>query len=94
MMLGKWMKEVLGVEALVQELREERTGQRELMGEVMRTSQAQAEALKSMTKIMESIYRSYETDGTPPEGRHMSEEIEDQLLKEAFYGSDESDDGA
>lgn len=93
-MVKKWIREALGIEALVEELRLERSGQREMMAQVLRTSEAQAKAVDGVIGVMNQIYASYQTDGSPPEERHINEEIEDAILTKSFYGSDESDDGA
>lgn len=91
MMIGRWLKGVLGVDALVQELREERAGQRELMAQVMRTSESQAETLKSMLSVINGVYSSYQTNGEEPLSFHRSEDQEDEILEKEWYGSNESD---
>lgn len=91
-MIGRMIRDFLGVDALVQELRVERAGQREIMAQVLRTSEEQAKAMTQMSGIIASIYKAYETDGSLPEGRHLNEETENAILEEAWYGSDESAD--
>lgn len=80
------LKDWLGINALIGELRDERKGQREIMAQVLRTSEAQAQAIAGMAGTLTALYKSYETDGTPPESRHLSEEKETEILEEAFYG--------
>lgn len=80
------LKDWLGINALIEELRDERRGQREIMAQVLRTAEAQAQAVAQMSSTLTSLYKSYETDGTPPESRHLSEEKETEILEEAFYG--------
>ena len=89
-MIGRTIRGWLGVGDLIDELRKEREAQREIMSQVLLTSQKQAEAMHSMSSIISSIYKAYETDGSLPEGRHLNDEIEDKMLEEIFYGSDES----
>lgn len=91
MMIGKAIRGWIGMERLVEELALERAAQREMVTQMMLTSERQAEALKSVTSIMESIYKAYQTDGSPPDGRHINEETEDKILEEIFYGPDESE---
>jgi hypothetical protein len=91
MMIGRWLQGVLGVNALVEELRAERLHQREIMIKVLQTSEQQAEAIKAVSSIIEGIYKAYETDGTPPREFHRSEEQEDEIITRAWYGPTEPD---
>lgn len=76
--------------ALIEELRAERTGQREIIAQVLRTSEAQAKAVDGVVSVLNQVYKSYQTDGTPPQERHINDEIEDDILNAALYGSDRS----
>lgn len=88
-MIGRWLRGVLGTSELVGELRAEREAQRQLMAQVVKTSEVQAEAMKSVVGVIEAIYKSYQTTEIPEE-RHLSEEQEDAIIHRAWYGSDES----
>lgn len=88
-MVAKWIRKALGIEDLVGQLREERKLTQELMGQMARTSEVQAQAVSGMISVLDRIYKSYEVQGSP-EGRHMSEEQLDRALEE-LYATDESE---
>lgn len=88
-MIGRWLRGIFGTDDLLEEIRAERAKTMELMAQMSRTAEAQAMAVNGMIAVIDKVYRSYETDGSPPEGRHINEEIEDQILNEIYYGTDE-----
>lgn len=90
-MIGRWLRRIMGTDEMLAEIRAEREMTKELLGQVMRTGEVQAQAVNGMIGVLDRIYKSYETDGKPPEERHINEEMEDEMLRSIWEGEDSGD---
>lgn len=79
--LKSWVRDILGIN----EILDDREAIRGLIGEILRVSALQAETTMRMTSALESVFNAYTTDGTPPEGRHITEEYEIAILEQADH---------
>lgn len=79
--LKTWVRGILGVD----EILDDREAIRELITEILRVSALQAETTVRLTAAIESVFNAYATDGTPPEGRHMTDEYEIAILEQADH---------
>jgi len=77
------IRDILGFSVILEEMQADRRSMRELIGEILRVSSLQAETSLRMTSALERMVGAYETDGSPPEGRHMTDAMEVVILEQA-----------
>jgi hypothetical protein len=73
--LRDWLKDPLGLKA-------QAAAQQRMVLEVLRVTQEQSQAAMKMVEVMDRLYAATTTDGTPPEGRHFTDEWEADLFNE------------
>lgn len=71
----------LGRKAFLEEIRLERATQRELLAQMVQTTREQSQTAAQLMGTLRAMYEALTTDGTPPEGRHLSEEAEADLFE-------------
>jgi hypothetical protein len=83
------LRDMLGIGDLVRILEQDRQMQHEMLQQVIRISALQAETATRMVGTLETMLTAYAVDG-PPEGRHMTEELEVEILEQVMGHGRES----
>ena len=73
--LRSWFADPLGLKA-------QAASQRELINQVLRVTQEQTLAASKMVDVLDRLYAATQTDGTPPEGRHFTDQWEAEMWDE------------
>lgn len=83
------LRDMLGIGDIIRVLEADRRMQHEMLQQVIRISALQAETANRMVAALEEMLNAYAVDG-PPEGRHMTEELEVEILEQVMGHGRES----
>jgi hypothetical protein len=80
--LRAWITDPFGLRAMAGELASQRKADRDLIRQVVEIAQAQTQAAVTLVGVIDRWQEALKTDGTPPEGRLWSEELEAELYEQ------------